>query len=168
MQGRDKGFNLEQAYNAGLNNQTTVLPMITPLEKNAFSQGLFTKIGQNNGLNQNMASLALDYRSSLAKALRPKSFNRLEHGLEQNAAQFNRLSAIGNAAESRLKFPQNQRLWEQGNVQSYPKNSSLGPSLGILKDKLQGNMLKRSTQNLLNPDFVGSQNNLLLEEYPKI
>ena len=168
LQGQDKGFNLEQAYRAGLNNQAEALPTMSPLEKNAFSQGLFTQIKQNNGVNQNMAASALDYRSSLADALRPNNFNRLEHGLGQNATQFNRLSEIGNAAESRLNLPQNQRLWGQGDVQASPETSSFGQALGQIKDKLQGNMLKNSTQNLLNPNFVGTQNNMLLGVYPNV
>ena len=168
LQGQDKGFNLEQAYRAGLNNQAEALSTMSPLEKNAFSQGLFTQIKQNNGVNQNMAASALDYRSSLADALRPNNFNRLEHGLGQNATQFNRLSEIGNAAESRLNLPQNQRLWGQGDVQASPETSSFGQTLGQIKDKLQGNMLKNSTQNLLNPNFIGMQNNMLLGVYPNV
>ena len=168
LQGQDKGFNLEQAYRAGLNNQAEALPTMSPLEKNAFSQGLFTQIKQNNGVNQNMAASALDYRSSLANALRPNNFNQLEYGLGQNAAQFNRLSEIGNVAESRLNLPQNQRLWGQGDVQASPETSSFGQALGQIKDKLQGNTLKNSTQNLLNPNFVGTQNNMLLGIYPNI
>ena len=168
LQGQDKGFNLEQAYRAGLNNQAEALSTMSPLEKNAFSQGLFTQIKQNNGVNQNMAASALDYRSSLADALRPNNFNRLEHGLGQNATQFNRLSEIGNAAESRLNLPQNQRLWGQRDVQASPETSSFGQTLGQIKDKLQGNMLKNSTQNLLNPNFIGMQNNMLLGVYPNV
>ena len=168
LQGQDKGFNLEQAYRAGLNNQAEALSTMSPLEKNAFSQGLFTQIKQNNGVNQNMAASALDYRSSLADALRPNNFNQLEYGLGQNATQFNRLSEIGNAAESRLNLPQNQRLWGQGDVQASPETSSFGQALGQIKDKLQGNMLKNSTQNLLNPNFIGMQNNMLLGVYPNV
>ena len=159
---------MEDIAKKGLNNQAEALSTMSPLEKNAFSQGLFTQIKQNNGVNQNMAASALDYRSSLADALRPNNFNRLEHGLGQNATQFNRLSEIGNAAESRLNLPQNQRLWGQGDVQASPETSSFGQTLGQIKDKLQGNMLKNSTQNLLNPNFVGTQNNMLLGVYPNV
>ncbi len=162
LKGKDKAFNLEQAYRFGLNNQSGALQTMTPLEKNAFSQGLFTQIKQNNGLDQNMAASALDYRSSLADSLRPNKFNQLEQSLKKNATQFNRLSEIGNTAENRLNLLSNQRLRGQGekpvdNLNWYQP----------LK-KLQNNIVKKSATELLNPDFVGTQNNQLLKIYPQM
>ena len=156
MQGHDKAFNLEQAHRLGLNNNTNSVSTMSPLEKNAFTQGLFERIGQNNRPNQNMADLVLNYHSELSQVLSPNKLSQLEQNLQQNSNLFNRLTQIGKATENKLNHQEVSDL-----------SSAFARATKTLNNKMRGNMLKNSTKNLLNPNFIGTENNWLLEAYPK-
>ena len=156
MQGHDKAFNLEQAHRLGLSNNTNSVSTMSPLEKNAFTQGLFECIGQNNQPNQNMADLALNYRSELSQVLTPNKLSQLEQNLQQNSNLFNRLTQIGKVAENKLNHQEVSDL-----------SSAFARATKTLNDKMRGKMLKNSAKNLLNPNFEGKEDNWLLEAYPK-
>ena len=172
----DKGYErakrLENAFERGTHyNPNNVegsdyISELSPLEQNAFAQGLFKRINNNSLTGKNLANTALGYENTLASVLRGDKYDDLMKGLNKQSTKFERLAGLGRKAESKLNTPEAQRFFGREQLES--KGSMIGSALDWLNTKFRHDALERAGKNLLNPNYVGDSEAWLIENYPII
>lgn len=172
----DKGYErakrLENAFDRGTHyNPNNVegadyISELSPLEQNAFAQGLFKRINNNSLTGKNLANTALGYENTLASVLRGDKYDDLMKGLNKQSTKFERLAGLGRKAESKLNTPEAQRFFGREQLES--KGSMIGSALDWLNTKFRHDALERAGKNLLNPNYVGDSEAWLIENYPII
>ena len=172
----DKGYErakrLENAFERGTHyNPNNVegadyISELSPLEQNAFAQGLFKRINNNSLTGKNLANTALGYENTLASVLRGDKYDDLMKGLNKQSTKFERLAGLGRKAESKLNTPEAQRFFGREQLES--KGSMIGSALDWLNTKFRHDALERAGKNLLNPNYVGDSETWLIENYPII
>lgn len=126
---------------------------VSPLEQNAFAQGLFKRINNNSLTGKNLANTALGYENTLASVLRGDKYDDLMKGLNKQSTKFERLAGLGRKAESKLNTPEAQRFFGREQLES--KGSMIGSALDWLNTKFRHDALERAGKNLLNPNYNG-------------
>lgn len=172
----DKGYErakrLENAFDRGTHyNPNNVegadyISELSPLEQNAFAQGLFKRINNNSLTGKNLANTALGYENTLASVLKGDKYDDLMKGLNKQSTKFERLAGLGRKAESKLNTPEAQRLFAREQLES--KGSRLGTAIDWANSTLRRGALERAGKNLLNPNYVGDSEAWLIENYPII
>ena len=172
----DKGYErakrLQDAFDRGTHyNPNNVegadyISELSPLEQNAFAQGLFKRINNNSLTGKNLANTALGYENTLASVLRGDKYDDLMKGLNKQSTKFERLAGLGRKAESKLNTPEAQRFFGREQLES--KGSMIGSALDWLNTKFRHDALERAGKNLLNPNYVGDSEAWLIENYPII
>ena len=120
-----------------------------PLQRQAYAQGIFNQITANSAQKNNLAQEALKYNRILNQVISPSAVTPLHETLNRRASGFNRLSELEHTAEHRLtiKDGEQENLWKQF---------------------LRRRPLRQASQNLMDPEFVGTNDNWLMENYPYI
>jgi len=163
LKGKDKSYRkakrLEEAYNLGRRynpngaGNDDLIPSLTPLENNAFAQGLFKKMTNNPLTGENLAKSAVKYENVLADVLPQNTYDTLISGLNNQSARFSRLNKLGNLAESKLSLPEAEKVFLR------EQNENNGARVGAILDwgygKLRGKALERAARKLLDPNYVG-------------
>ena len=168
----EKAKRLQDAFDRGTHyNPNNVdgadyISELSPLEQNAFAQGLFKRINNNSLTGKNLAKTALDYENTLASVLRGDKYDDLMKGLNKQSTKFERLAGLGRKAESKLNTPEAQRFFGREQLES--KGSMIGSALDWLNTKFRHDALERAGKNLLNPNYVGDSEAWLIENYPII
>lgn len=168
----EKAKRLENAFERGTHyNPNNVegadyISELSPLEQNAFAQGLFKRINNNSLTGKNLANTALGYENTLASVLRGDKYDDLMKGLNKQSTKFERLAGLGRKAESKLNTPEAQRFFGREQLES--KGSMIGSALDWLNTKFRHDALERAGKNLLNPNYVGDSEAWLIENYPII
>lgn len=168
----EKAKRLENAFDRGTHyNPNNVegadyISELSPLEQNAFAQGLFKRINNNSLTGKNLANTALGYENTLASVLRGDKYDDLMKGLNKQSTKFERLAGLGRKAESKLNTPEAQRFFGREQLES--KGSMIGSALDWLNTKFRHDALERAGKNLLNPNYVGDSEAWLIENYPII
>lgn len=168
----EKAKRLENAFDRGKHyNPNNVegadyISELSPLEQNAFAQGLFKRINNNSLTGKNLANTALGYENTLASVLRGDKYDDLMKGLNKQSTKFERLAGLGRKAESKLNTPEAQRFFGREQLES--KGSMIGSALDWLNTKFRHDALERAGKNLLNPNYVGDSEAWLIENYPII
>jgi hypothetical protein len=157
--GYEKAKRLESAFDRGTHyNPNNVegadyISELSPLEKNAFTQGLFKRINNNSLANKNLAKTAMDYDNTLADVLSSDKYNELTRNLNKQSVMFDRLAGLGRKAESKLNTPEAQRFFGREQLES--KGSLLGSALDLLDSNLRRRYYTNAGKNLLNPNYNG-------------
>ena len=157
--GYEKAKRLESAFDRGTHyNPNNVdgadyINELSPLEKNAFAQGLFKRINNNSLANKNLAKTAMDYDNTLADVLSSDKYNELTRNLNKQSVMFDRLAGLGRKAESKLNTPEAQRFFGREQLES--KGSLLGSALDLIDSSLRRNYYTNAGKNLLNPNYNG-------------
>ncbi len=176
LKGRDRGYakakRMEEAYNQGRRynpdavGNDALISGLAPLEQNAFTQGVFNRMTNNPLTGRNLAKNALKYENTLAEVLPQNRYNTLMEGLNRQNVRYGRLGKLGEKAENKLVTPEAEKLFlrEQGETPGAAK----GAALDWLNQKLRGSAYEKAAQNLLNPNFVGVEDNIWAEQYPTL
>ena len=170
--GHERAKRLQDAFDRGTHyNPNNVegadyISELSPLEQNAFAQGLFKRINNNSLTGKNLANTALGYENTLASVLRGDKYDDLMKGLNKQSTKFERLAGLGRKAESKLNTPEAQRFFGREQLES--KGSMIGSALDWLNTKFRHDALERAGKNLLNPNYVGDSEAWLIENYPII
>lgn len=157
--GYEKAKRLESAFDRGTHyNPNNVegadyISELSPLEKNAFTQGLFKRINNNSLANKNLAKTAMDYDNTLADVLSSDKYNELTRNLNKQSVMFDRLAGLGRKAESKLNTPEAQRFFGREQLES--KGSLLGSALDLLDSNLRRRYYTNAGKYLLNPNYNG-------------
>ena len=159
-------FDRGKHYNPNNVEGADYISELSPLEQNAFAQGLFKRINNNSLTGKNLANTALGYENTLASVLRGDKYDDLMKGLNKQSTKFERLAGLGRKAESKLNTPEAQRFF--GREQLKSKGSMIGSALDWLNTKFRHDALERAGKNLLNPNYVGDSEAWLIENYPII
>ena len=168
----EKAKRLQDAFERGTHyNPNNVegadyISELSPLEQNAFAQGLFKRINNNSLTGKNLANTALGYENTLASVLKGDKYDDLMKGLNKQSTKFERLAGLGRKAESKLNTPEAQRFFGREQLES--KGSMIGSALDWLNTKFRHDALERAGKNLLNPNYVGDSEAWLIENYPII
>ena len=155
----EKAKRLEDAFERGKHyNPNNVegadyISELSPLERNAFTQGLFKRINNNSLTGKNLAETALDYENTLASVLSGDKYNDLMRGLNTQSTKFKRLAKLGNKAETKLGVPEADRLFAREQLES--KGSLIGSAIDLGNTLLRGKSLKEASKLLLNPNYKG-------------
>lgn len=155
---------LEEVYNQGRRfnpnsvNNDELLPSLSPLENNAFTQGLFNKITHNPAANKNLANEALNYEVALSKILPKSQYNKLIPELNRQKVQYNRLADLGSKAERMLRTPEKEKFFGREQLES--KGSMFGTAADLLYGKIRGGIYRKAAKDLLNPNFAGRSDTL--------
>lgn len=176
LKGRDKGYRkakgMEEAYNAGRRynpnaaGNDALIPSLPPLERNAFTQGLYRRMTHNPLTGNNLANNALKYENVLSDVLSPSRYNSLMDGLNRQSVRYNRLAQLGGRAQNKLVMPEKDWLFAREQLES--KGSMLGAGLDWVNEALRGRAYEQAAKNLLNPNFVGTEGSWLTENYPTL
>ncbi len=174
LKGRDRGYHkakqMEKAYDAGLNynpnSMSTIdlVPELKTLERNAFTQGLFRRMTNNSLEHRNLAENILKYDNALAGVLPRNRYSSLIETLNNQATRFGRLDRLGNLAETKLQKPEASRLFLR--EQAETPGAAKGAALDWLNRLLRGRAIKKAARNLMDPEFMGQDDNWLMENYP--
>ena len=159
-------FDRGKHYNPNNVEGADYISELSPLEQNAFAQGLFKRINNNSLTGKNLANTALGYENTLASVLRGDKYDDLMKGLNKQSTKFERLAGLGRKAESKLNTPEAQRFFGREQLES--KGSMIGSALDWLNTKFRHDALERAGKNLLNPNYVGDSEAWLIENYPII
>lgn len=121
LKGRDKGYrkakSMDEAYNAGRRynpnavGNDALIPSLPPLERNAFTQGLFQRMTHNPLTGSNLANDALKYENALSGVLPPSRYDALMDGLNRQNVRYNRLAQLGGRAQNKLVMPEKTGFW---------------------------------------------------------
>lgn len=155
---------LEEVYNQGRRfnpnsaNNDELLPSLSPLENNAFTQGLFNKITHNPATNKNLANEALNYEVALSKILPKSQYNKLIPELNRQKVQYSRLADLGSKAERMLRTPEKEKFFGREQLES--KGSMFGTAADLLYGKIRGGIYRKAAKDLLNPNFTGRSDTL--------
>lgn len=176
LKGRDKGYrkakSMDAAYNAGRRynpnavGNDALIPSLPPLERNAFTQGLFQRMTHNPLTGSNLANDALKYENALSGVLPPSRYDALMDGLNRQNVRYNRLAQLGGRAQNKLVMP--EKDWFFGREQLESKGATLGAGLDWVNEALRGRAYEQAAKNLLDPDFVGTEGSWLMENYPTL
>lgn len=176
LKGRDKGYrkakSMDEAYNAGRRynpnavGNDALIPSLPPLERNAFTQGLFQRMTHNPLTGSNLANDALKYENALSGVLPPSRYDALMDGLNRQNVRYNRLAQLGGRAQNKLVMP--EKDWFFGREQLESKGATLGAGLDWVNEALRGRAYEQAAKNLLDPDFVGTEGSWLMENYPTL
>lgn len=176
LKGRDKGYrkakSMEDAYNAGRRynpnaaGNDALIPSLPPLERNAFTQGLYQRMTHNPLTGSNLANDALKYENALSGVLPPSRYDALMDGLNRQNVRYNRLAQLGGRAQNKLVMP--EKDWFFGREQLESKGATLGAGLDWVNEALRGRAYEQAAKNLLDPDFVGTEGSWLMENYPTL
>lgn len=108
LKGRDKPYSkamrMEEALDAGKRynpnavGNDALIPSLPPLERNAFTQGLFQRMTHNPLTGSNLANDALKYENALSGVLPPSRYDALMDGLNRQNVRYNRLAQLGGAS----------------------------------------------------------------------
>ena len=157
--GYEKAKRLESAFDRGKHyNPNNVegadyINELSPLEKNAFAQGLFKRINNNSLANKNLAKTAMDYDNTLADVLSSDKYNELTRNLNKQSVMFDRLAGLGRKAESKLNTPEAQRFFGREQLES--KGSLLGSTLDWIDSVIRKKYYTDAGKYLLNPNYNG-------------
>ena len=155
----EKAKRLENAFDRGTHyNPNNVegadyISELSPLEQNAFAQGLFKRINNNSLTGKNLAETALDYENTLASVLSGDKYNDLMRGLNTQSTKFKRLAKLGNKAETKLGVPEADRLFAREQLEG--KGSLIGSAIDLANTAFRGKSLKEASKLLLNPNYKG-------------
>lgn len=176
LKGRDRSYHkakgMEEAYNAGRRynpnaaGNDALIPSLPPLERNAFTQGLYRRMTHNPLTGNNLANNALKYENVLSDVLSPSRYNSLMDGLNRQSVRYNRLAQLGGRAQNKLVMPEKDWLFAREQLES--KGSMLGAGLDWVNEALRGRAYEQAAKNLLNPNFVGTEGSWLTENYPTL
>lgn len=176
LKGRDKGYrkakSMDEAYNAGRRynpnaaGNDALIPSLPPLERNAFTQGLYQRMTHNPLTGSNLANDALKYENALSGVLPPSRYDALMDGLNRQNVRYNRLAQLGGRAQNKLVMP--EKDWFFGREQLESKGATLGAGLDWVNEALRGRAYEQAAKNLLDPDFVGTEGSWLMENYPTL
>lgn len=176
LKGRDRGYakakSMEEAYNQGRRynpdavGNDALIPSFTPLEQNAFTQGLFNKMTNNSLTGRNLAKKALKYENTLAEVLPKNRYNTLMEGLNRQNVRYERLGELGRQAQNKLVMPEKDWIFAREQLES--GGAAKGAAIDWLNQKLRGSAYEKAAQNLLNPNFVGIEDNIFRERYPTL
>lgn len=176
LKGRDRSYHkakgMEEAYNAGRRynpnaaGNDALIPSLPPLERNAFTQGLYRRMTHNPLTGNNLANNALKYENVLSDVLSPSRYNSLMDGLNRQSVRYNRLAQLGGRAQNKLVMPEKDWLFAREQLES--KGSMLGAGLDWVNEALRGRAYEQAAKNLLNPNFVGTEGSWLTENYPAL
>jgi hypothetical protein len=182
LKGRDrpyaKALQMEEAYNKGWEfNPNSVKTReytenLSPLEKNAFAQGLFGRMTYNPLTSKNLSKKVLDYNNTLQDVLPTKNYNKLKEGLNKNNTRFERLSRLGKRAETKLQTPEANRLFLREQLEEATPKMFGMPTIGALLDEAiyrgHKKAVNNAAKNLLDPNFVGVDDAWLVKNYPTL
>lgn len=149
----DEVYNQGRRFNPNSVNNDELLPSLSPLENNAFTQGLFNKITHNPAANKNLANEALNYEVALSKILPKSQYNKLIPELNRQKVQYNRLTDLGSKAERMLRTPEKEKFFGREQLES--KGSMFGTAADLLYGKIRGGIYRKAAKDLLNPNFAG-------------
>ena len=176
LKGRDKGYrkakSMDEAYNAGRRynpnavGNDALIPSLPPLERNAFTQGLFQRMTHNPLTGSNLANDALKYENALSGVLPPSRYDALMDGLNRQNVRYNRLAQLGGRAQNKLVMPEKDGFFGREQLES--KGATLGAGLDWVNEALRGRAYEQAAKNLLDPDFVGTEGSWLMENYPTL
>ena len=176
LKGRDKPYSkamrMEEALDAGRRynpnavGNDALIPSLPPLERNAFTQGLFQRMTHNPLTGSNLANDALKYENALSGVLPPSRYDALMDGLNRQNVRYNRLAQLGGRAQNKLVMP--EKDWFFGREQLESKGATLGAGLDWVNEALRGRAYEQAAKNLLDPDFVGTEGSWLMENYPTL
>lgn len=174
LKGRDRGYHkakkLESAYNSGLRynpnnmNNIDLVPDLKPMGRNAFAQGMFRRITNNPLTGKDLAKDALIYENTLADVLPASKYVPLIDNLNKQSTKFGRLSGMSIKAENKLRIPEASRIFARENLET--KGATVGSGIDWLNSTLRGGAIKQASQNLMDPNFVGTKDSWVLEKYP--
>lgn len=154
----DEVYNQGRRFNPNSVNNDELLPSLSPLENNAFTQGLFNKITHNPAANKNLANEALNYEVALSKILPKSQYNKLIPELNRQKVQYNRLADLGSKAERMLRTPEKEKFFGREQLES--KGSMFGTAADLLYGKIRGGIYRKAAKDLLNPNFTGRSDTL--------
>ncbi len=154
----DEVYNQGRRFNPNSVNNDELLPSLSPLENNAFTQGLFNKITHNPAANKNLANEALNYEVALSKILPKSQYNKLIPELNRQKVQYNRLADLGSKAERMLRTPEKEKFFGREQLES--KGSMFGTAADLLYGKIRGGIYRKAAKDLLNPNFAGRSDTL--------
>lgn len=154
----DEVYNQGRRFNPNSVNNDELLPSLSPLENNAFTQGLFNKITHNPAANKNLANEALNYEVALSKILPKSQYNKLIPELNRQKVQYNRLTDLGSKAERMLRTPEKEKFFGREQLES--KGSMFGTAADLLYGKIRGGIYRKAAKDLLNPNFAGRSDTL--------
>ncbi len=164
LKGQDRTYQrakrLEAAYNQGRRynpngtGNDDLIPSLTPLENNAFAQGLFKKMTNNPLIGEDLAKSAMKYENVLSDVLPQNTYNNLISNLNNQSIRFGRLNRLGNLAESKLSLPDAEKVFLREQLEN--RGSLLGAGLDWGYGKLRGKALERAARKLLDPTYVGA------------
>lgn len=182
LKGRDrpyaKALQMEEAYNKGWEYNPNNVKLkeytdnLSPLERNAFAQGLFGRMTYNPLMSKNLAKKAMDYDNTLQTVLPKKTYGELQKGLSKQNTRFERLSRLGKRAETRLQTPEGSRLFLREQLEETTPKVLGMPALGALLDEAiyRGHQVaaKNAAKKLLDATFEGVNDAWLIENYPTL
>ena len=147
-------FDRGKHYNPNNVEGADYISELSPLEQNAFAQGVFKRINNNSLTGKNLANTALGYENTLASVLRGDKYDDLMKGLNKQSTKFERLAGLGRKAETKLNTPEAQRFFGREQLES--RGSLIGSGLDWANNLLRGRAIRNASNNLMNPDFVGA------------
>jgi len=162
----DEAYNAGRRYNPNAVGNDALIPSLPPLERNAFTQGLFQRMTHNPLTGSNLANDALKYENALSGVLPPSRYDALMDGLNRQNVRYNRLAQLGGRAQNKLVMP--EKDWFFGREQLESKGATLGAGLDWVNEALRGRAYEQAAKNLLDPDFVGTEGSWLMENYPTL
>ena len=151
-------YNQGRRFNPNSANNDELLPSLSPLENNAFTQGLFNKITHNPAANKNLANEALNYEVALSKILPKSQYNKLIPELNRQKVEYSRLADLGSKAERMLRTPEKEKFFGREQLES--KGSMFGTAADLLYGKIRGGIYRKAAKDLLNPNFTGRSDTL--------